>query len=73
MFLTEQVVNIIRNTRYAVLAKFTSTVTDNNVDNDRLFAEFFLVCFLSRFDEVFVQVFANQVDGATAEAAAHDA
>ena len=55
------------------LAKFSGTVADNHIDDDGFLAEFGLVFGLDDFHEVVIQFFADEVDGAAAESAAHDA
>ncbi len=55
------------------LAKFARTVADYYIDNDGFFAELLLIGLLGGSNEVLVQVATHEVDGATAEAATHDA
>ena len=55
------------------LADFVRTLSDNNVDDLRQLVVLFCKLLLSGLDECIVELVLHEVDGATAEAAAHDA
>ena len=54
------------------LAHFVRTLADDNVNNLRLFAIFGWIFSLGVSDKLIVQFVFHQVDGASAEATAHD-
>ena len=54
------------------LEELAGTVADDDVDDDGLLAELGLELFLGSLHEAVVVVLINEVDGAAAEAAAHD-
>ena len=60
-------------TEAAPLAELTCAVADDDVDDDRFLAELGLELLLHSLDEALVVVLVDEVYGATAKAAAHDA
>ena len=54
------------------LAEFARTVTDDNVDDLAVLAKLFAIALLGLCDEGVVEFVGNEVDGAAAEATAHD-
>ena len=59
--------------RRGCLAQFARTVADDNVIDFRFVAVLLVELLLSRSNKLLVDVVANEVDGATAKATAHNA
>ena len=54
-------------------AQFARAITDNYIDDDGFLAIFLLEAFLDRFLEMIIKLVSDQVDGAAAKAATHNA